>query len=192
MISHITGTLLEAGLDSVVLDVGGVGYRVHVSGDTRAHVTKTKGGAISLWTHLAVRENALDLYGFAEKAELDFFELLIGVPGIGPKSGLAILSLASVETLTRSITSGDTTYLTKVSGIGKKTAEKIVLELKDKLGAIESEGPDLKGESDAVEALRSLGYSLKESRDALKQIGPDVVGTEARVRAALRVLSQTV
>jgi len=188
MIAHLTGTLLETDLDSIMLDVGGIGYRVHASSDTLAETVRAKGGVVSLWTHLAVRENSLDLYGFTKKAELEFFEFLIGVPGIGPKSGLAILSLASVETLRQSITSGDTVYLTKVSGIGRKTAEKIVLELKDKLGAFEEGGPDLKGESDTVEALRSLGYSLKESRDALKQIGPDAVGTEARVRAALKVL----
>ncbi|MCI0620057.1 Holliday junction branch migration protein RuvA [Candidatus Wolfebacteria bacterium] len=190
MISHITGTLIESTLETIVLDVGGVGYRIHISSDTREHITTTTSETTSLWTHLAVRENAMDLYGFVEKAELDFFELLINVPGIGPKSGLAILSLASVETLRQSISSGDTTYLTKVSGIGRKTAEKIVLELKDKLGALEGEGRDFKGESDAVEALRSLGYSLKESRDALKQVGPDVVGTEARVRAALKKLGR--
>lgn len=188
MISHITGTLLAKPAGAAVVDVGGTGYTIHLSNDTYAALPK-EGKTVSFWTHLAVRENAMDLYGFDSRAELTFFEMLIGVPGIGPKSGLAILSLATVDTLKQSISSGDTTYLTKVSGIGKKSAEKIVLELKDKLET-SPEGPDLQEETDAVEALRSLGYSLKESRDVLKEVPNDVTGTSERVREALKLLGK--
>jgi len=187
MISQLTGTLVEKDLGSITVDVSGVGYGVRVSKETLSRLP-ADGKQVTLFTYLAVRENAMDLYGFSEREERSFFKLLIEVPGIGPKSALAILSLATVETLRKSITSNDTTYLTKVSGIGKKSAEKIVLELKDKLGAVIAGGPDLKGESDAVEALRSLGYSLGEARDALKEVDESVTDTGARVKEALKIL----
>ena len=187
MISHLKGTIIFKVPGKVIIDVAGVGYTVYVSSETFTSLPSEK-GSVSMWTHLAVRENALDLYGFTKREELRFFELLISVPGIGPKSGLAILSLATTEILQKSISSGNTSYLTKVSGIGKKSAEKIVLELKDKLGADSDTGPDLKEETDVVEALKSLGYSLAEVRDALKQINPDTEGTSERVKAAIKIL----
>jgi len=189
MISHINGILIKKTQSLVTIDVGGIGYAVRVSSETLSSLP-TENEAVSLWTHLAVRENAMDLYGFVTPEELHFFELLIGIPGIGPKSGLAILSLASVDVLKKSITSGNTTYLTKVSGIGKKSAQKIVLELKDKLGAYENTGTDLEEEADVIEALASLGYSLKEAREALKHVPDDVVGTTNRVRAVLQLLGK--
>lgn len=189
MISHITGTILKKQEGAVLIDVSGIGYMVHCSQDTFSSLPK-EGEVVSLWTYLAVRENALDLYGFTERTEQELFELLIEVPGIGPKSGLAILSLATVPTLRKSIISGDTTYLTKVSGIGKKSAEKIVLELKDKLGRTTDDGPDLTAETDTLEALQSLGYSLKESREVLKNIPDTITDTSERVRAALKVLGK--
>lgn len=190
MIAQLTGTIAITESDSVIIQAGGVGYRVYVSSDTHRVLVREKNNEVTLWTHLAVRENAMDLYGFSARSELDFFELLIDVPGIGPKSALAILSLATTETLQQSIVSGDTTYLTKVAGIGKKTAEKIVLELKDKLGGLEGDGPDLKNETDAVSALRSLGYSLAEARDAVKAVPQNITGTSERVREALKLLGK--
>src|SRR5689334_3135332 len=132
MIGHLTGTVFEKELGAVILDVGGVGYRVHVSNATFAALPAETGSSVSLYTYMAVRETSMELYGFADKEELALFELLINVSGIGPKSGLAILSLANAATLTTAIAKNDVSYLTKVSGIGKKTAEKIILELKDK------------------------------------------------------------
>ena len=173
----------------LLVDVNGVGYKVALS--THAHDILSQDGftkEVSLFTHLAVRENALDLYGFLDQEELSFFEMLIGISGIGPKGALAILSLATPETLRQSIAQGDSTYLTKVSGIGKKTAEKVMLELKDKVGKLDPGGSGLREESDAVEALKSLGYSLSEARDALKHVGGNAEGTEARVKAALKLL----
>jgi len=189
MISHIQGTLINKTAVVATVDVGGIGYKIHISNDALSALPEN-GKEVSFWTHLAVRENAMDLYGFESKDELSFFELLLAVPGIGPKSALGILSLATVETLRKSISSGDISYLTKVSGIGEKNAKKIVLELKDKLGTTSDTGPDLKEETDAVEALKSLGYSLKESRDALKEVPEDVVGTSDRVKTALRLLGE--
>jgi len=188
MISHLSGTLIEKSPGTAIIDVSGVGYTIYLSSDTWSRLPKS-GSEVSLWTHLAVRENSMDLYGFSNKEDLTMFELLIDVPGIGPKSALAVLSLASVETLTKSISSGDTTYLTRVSGIGKKSAEKIILELRDKLGSDE-DGTGLKEEADVVEALTSLGYTLRESRDILKNVPGDITGTSERVRAALKLLGK--
>ena len=172
----------------IILNVGGVGYKITVTGDT-LHALRKEKGAVAFLTHLAVRENALDLYGFMLQAELDLFEMLISVSGIGPKSAIQIMGLAGVETLKKAISSEDTSYLIKVSGIGKKTAEKIVLELKDKLGGEgKMESGALREESDAVEALKSLGYSQAEAREALKKVGNVGATTSSRVKEALKIL----
>lgn len=187
MISYLSGTVVEKSVRHVVLDVGGVGYRVFVTDDTLRTLkpnTQTK-----LRTHHAVREDAEELFGFLETDDLKLFELLLGVPGIGPKSALNVLNVATPETLRRSITSGETAYLTKISGIGKKTAEKIVLELREKLGA-QTEGGGLKEELDALEALKSLGYSHVEAREVLRQVPQEIVGTGERVKHALKQLGK--
>lgn len=191
MISQLTGDIVFTGERYVVLEVGGVGYKVYVPPDTLRAAAKKKGG-VRLWTHLAVREDAMDMYGFMERAELEFFELLIGVPGIGPRSALGIMSIAPVENIKKAVSSGDSSYLTKVSGIGRKTAEKIVLELRDKLGAwTETGSPELKEEADVLEALQSLGYSQSEARDALKKVPREISGTGARVKEALKLLGNS-
>ena len=136
-----------------------------------------------------MRENALDLYGFATKEEWNFFELLLTVSGIGPKSAMAILSVASPATIKQAIVTDDSSRLTKVSGIGKKTAEKIVLELKDKvgIGSIESTRA-LSSDEGALEAMRSLGYSQSEAREALRAVPSEFQGVNDRLREALRIL----
>ena len=188
MIGHLKGTLIHQDLKSIILDVSGVGYKIHTN---TAVLNNKTGEVLEFWTYLAVRENALDLYGFEKKEELDFFELLLTVSGIGPKSALGILSVATIETLKKAIATGDTSYLNKVSGIGKKTAEKIVIELRDKLHAHKGEGESsnlLRGESDVVEALKTLGYSQNEARDALKKVPNNIEGTNARIKEALKIL----
>ena len=189
MIAHLEGTILHSTDKFAVVDVAGVGYKVFLSADSLASLEKSSGA--SFWIYTAVRENALDLYGFTTHDEMVFFELLLDVSGIGPKSALSILSLASIDTLKRAIATGDTSYLNKVSGIGRKTAEKIILELRDKLHAHKGEdgAPSaLRGESDIVEALKSLGYSQMEARDVLKQIPHTIEGTNARIKEALKIL----
>jgi Holliday junction DNA helicase RuvA len=186
MIGHLTGKIIDSDLKYVILDVAGVGYKVNTN---TAILPKNTVEMAEFWTYLAVRENALDLYGFRSKEELDFFELLISVSGIGPKSASSILSLASLSNLRQAISTGDTGHLTKVSGIGKKVAEKIVLELKDKMEDFgESGDGTLSGDIDALEALKSLGYSERESRDVLKKV-TDVSGAGEKVRKALKLLS---
>ena len=156
------------------------------------------GTEITIWTHLAVRENSQDLYGFISKKDRDFFELLITVSGIGPKTALNILSLVASETLIGAIRDGSTSHLVKVSGIGKKTAEKIVLELKDKMigyggGENEYTAAGMSSDADAIEALKALGYGADEAREAMKKIlvdkdGKKLTDTGAKVKAALKVL----
>ena len=185
MIGHLTGTIIHADPRFVVLDVQGVGYKVYTNTGLLGTVAEQ---SVSFWTYLAVRETALDLYGFATKDELDFFELLLTISGIGPKSASNILSIASLSNLRQAIASGDTSHLTKISGIGKKVADKIVLELKDKIGLSGEEfGGNVSGDVDALLALQSLGYSEREARDALKTT---VGTTEEKVRAALKQLSK--
>lgn len=190
MISHLTGELFEKERGSIILDVGGVGYRVYVSSATFAELPTENGAEISLYTHLAVREDAMDLYGFTDRDELALFELLLSVSGIGPKSALAVLSLAGAATLRTAIAKDDVSYLTKVSGIGKKTAEKIVLELKDKLGSFAGAGPELREDADVVEVLVSLGYARDEARDVVKRLSDDASGTSSRVKEALKLLAE--
>ena len=130
MIAQLTGQIAHRDEKGVILDVAGVGYRVSLSVESLKALPRSESTA-KLHTHLAVRENALDLYGFVTRDEHDFFELLLTVSGIGPKSAIAILSLATPKMLERAISAGDAAYLSKVSGIGKKSAENIALELKD-------------------------------------------------------------
>jgi len=176
----------------LVIEANGIGYRVFVGPDVLRKAKKEE--TIKLWTHLYVREDSMELYGFSEYAELDFFEILIQISGIGPKSALGVLSVAPLDTLKRAIASGETSYLTQVSGIGKKIAEKIILELKDKLGKIgfgAEENIFLKEEEDVLRALRTLGYSYSEAREAIKQLPSNITGTQERVKEALKILSKS-
>lgn len=185
MIGSLRGNIISKTDKFVLVDVSGVGYKISVSPDTLSK-TKKVGEELFLFVHMHVREDTLDLYGFLDSEELEFFEMLIGVSGIGPKGALAILGITSLETLRRAISSGDTSYLTKISGIGRKTAEKIVIELRDKMGASLG-GENLQIELDALEALKSLGYSQTEARDALKKVPADV-DTNTKIREALKIL----
>jgi Holliday junction DNA helicase RuvA len=189
MISHIKGVTTAVRAGFAILSAHGVGYKVFMTREMLATIKPEK--EVSVWTHLAVRENALDLYGFASEEELRLFELLLTVSGIGPKSGLAILDIATEETLRSAIAGGNASYLTKVSGIGKKTAEKIVLELQDKVGTIaEGSAAALHGDGEALEAMRALGYSQAEARDALRKVPPEIEHSSGRLREALRILGR--
>lgn len=187
MIGFLEGDVRQTGEGCALVVVGGIGYIVALTKETRSSLRL--GERATLFTHLAVREDALDLYGFQNELELSFFKLLLSVSGIGPKSALAIMDIASVDTLRSAIASGNAGYLTTVSGVGKKTAEKIVFELKDKLGALSMEIPTaLRGDEEALEAMRSLGYSVAEARDALRKVPHTIEGGSARLREALKLL----
>ena len=190
MISQLTGTVSFQEDNFIILDVQSVGYKLYVSSETFQN-TLNKTEKLTFWTHLVVRENALDLYGFLEKSEMNFFSLLITISGIGPKTALGILNVASVDTLVSAISSGDTSYLTKVSGIGAKNAQKIILELKNKIGKIENTVPEnLQEEMDSIDALQALGYNPREATKALQQVDKEITEVGARIKEAIKFLGK--
>jgi Holliday junction DNA helicase RuvA len=184
MIGSIRGKIILKTEKFIIIETNDVGYKLNISPDTLSKIQKEDD--VFLFVHTHVREDILDLYGFLNYQELEFFEMLLNVSGIGPRSALAILSIASIETLKRAISTSDTSYLTKISGIGRKTAEKIVIELRDKIGE-GKEGPALQIELDALEALKSLGYSQNQAREALKKVSAEV-DTNTKIREALKIL----
>ncbi len=184
----LTGVVSDIRLGRIVLDVHGVGYLVAIQ-NGRAEGLAI-GNALSLHTYLAVREDALDLYGFFSLDDLEMFEMLIDLPKIGPKSAMQILSQADIELIKKAVASEDPVYLSKMSGIGKKSAEKIVMGLKDKFEGNDMVAPGEHGNSDAIDALVTLGYSQKEARDAVQRIDPSIKNTNDRVKEALRSLSK--
>lgn len=187
MIGSIRGKIILKTEKFLVVETGGVGYKVSVSPDTISKTKKT-GDDIMLWVHTHVREDAFDLYGFLDYVELELFEMLINVSGIGPKGALSILSISSTETLQKAISTDDISYLTKISGIGKKTAEKIIIELRDKISSeVNEKSGSMQEELDALEALKSLGYSQNEAREALKKVSPEI-NTNTKIREALKIL----
>jgi len=176
---------------AAIIDVGGVGYAVRVPLSQLLDL-QNKGGEITLYIHTAVRDDAIDLYGFLSSEELVFFKQLMSVSGIGPKTAQGILNVADVRTLKNTIARGDNAALNKVFGIGKKSAERIVVELRDKL-ALEVGTDDTSlpqgSDGEVIEALMALGYRAEESRKALKDIGPAKdVPTRDRVAHALKQL----
>lgn len=187
MIGSLHGVVKGVVRGTLVLEVNGVGYGLWVTADTLA--TASENETLFLWTHLAVRENAHDLYGFKTKEELQWFELLLTVSGIGPKSALSIMNAVDVGTLEHAIARGDASLLGRAFGIGKKTAEKIVLELREKVGSVEAgvAGSD----ADVIDALLGLGYSEREARDTVRALPKTITETEARIREAIKIASHT-
>ncbi|MEX2369107.1 MAG: Holliday junction branch migration protein RuvA [Candidatus Paceibacterota bacterium] len=188
MIAQLTGKPEVISEDELIIDVGGVGYSVLAPPQVIAEAQmKTQ---ITLLTFLSVREDSLTLFGFSSHEQRRLFEHLIGVSGVGPKSALGILSVADAGTIAAAIASEDTSYLTKVSGIGQKTAEKVVLELRDSFGDISTEesAQGRAESSDAVEALVGLGYSKQQARSAVAAVEKDVDTTKEKVKQALKQL----
>ncbi|MCK4592499.1 Holliday junction branch migration protein RuvA [Candidatus Parcubacteria bacterium] len=190
MISHIKGKVILKSENFIIVSTGNVGYKVFIVSDLGKI-----GEDVELFTHLNVREDALVLYGFLEYKELELFELLISISGIGPKAGMGILSLADPETVKIAIAKGDSSILTKVSGIGKKTAERVILELRNKFSIsdvenIEEKTKEIGDHSDAVEALVSLGYSSAEAKMSLSNISPEIKDVSERIKMALKELGR--
>lgn len=202
MIASLSGTILKAGLDSVVLGVGGVGMLVRTTPATAAALRV--GQAADLATTLVVREDSLTLYGFETDDEKQVFETVQTVSGVGPRLALALLAVHSPMAVRTALGSGDISALTKVPGIGRKGAERLVLELRDKLGALAgSSGEDVGARADVAggpagrdqvrEALVGLGWTIKQADDALDRVvprSPDGAGVSALLRAALQELGR--
>jgi holliday junction DNA helicase RuvA len=185
MIGALIGKVSGIRGGRVIVDCGGVGYLVSV----RSVFDFTEGGVVTLHTHLAVRENALDLYGFLLIEELHMFEELIKLPKIGPKSAMQILMQADVATLKKAILTSDPVYLTKMSGIGKKTAEKIVSELKEHFGAEAFTDSVSDADADVIDSLLALGYAHKDVREAIAKIPSTITDTKKRITEALKIVS---
>ncbi|MEI8269834.1 MAG: Holliday junction branch migration protein RuvA [bacterium] len=203
MIGSIKGKIILQKDKFVIVEQGGIGYKIYVSTDTLDRLAHSTGSTsslqasseqnetnsfVSFWIHTHIKEDAQDLYGFLEYDELEFFEMLIGVSGIGPKGALTILSVAPIEILKKAIGTGDTMYLTKISGIGRKTAEKMVIELRDKVGK-ENESGSMQQDIDVMEALKSLGYTQNETREALKKVSSEI-DLNSKIKEALKILGK--
>lgn len=182
MIRTISGTVTRTTTHSVVIEVHGFGIEVFVP--ERDLTTLNTGVSVTLSTHLALKEHAVDLYGFADTETLQLFELLLTVSGVGPRSALGIVNLASVETLRGAIAARDHSYLTRVAGVGKKMAEKIILELREKVG--EGNGHTIHGtDTELFETLLALGYKEREAKQAIQNIPNTITNKEDRLKAAL-------
>lgn len=198
MIRTITGTVIALEPHAVVVNVGGVGYLLHTNAPSSTLII---GNDATLYTHLAVRENALDLYGFLDRDTLDVFELLITLPKIGPKSALQILTQADITLLKQAVANEDATYLSKMSGIGKKSAEKIVAGLKEKFEVAYDPTIDTAPSGteasvsyarDTIDALVALGYSTEEARRVVRTLSverPDISNSAEALKEALSRLS---
>jgi len=191
MIHSVAGKIALKADHFLVVEVGGFGVKLFASAETLKRLPAT-GQDAKLYSYLYVREGILDLYGFASAEELDFFELLISVSGVGPKSALSILDVAPLEELSAAIKEDRPDLLTRASGIGRKTAERVIVELKTKVQSAKSGAVVEKMETDAdlLEALASLGYRRDEARVALGKVDATVTGTENRLKAALKILGK--
>lgn len=190
MIGRLHGKLLEKNPPQILIDVSGVGYEVDVQMSTFCNLPEV-GGELTLHTHFVVREDAQLLYGFATLAERAVFRALIKISGVGPKIALALLSGITVDQLKDAVDRGETGLLTKVPGIGKKTAERLVLELKDKLagtGAATAAVPTSGARADVAAALIALGYSEREAAAATKKLPEDCTVNDG-LRLALKSLT---
>ena len=190
MIAHVFGVVAEKFNSAVIVDVHGIGYEIQVpAGDFEAALLGTE---IKFYTYHHIREQSQELFGFSSLAAKKLFELLITVQGIGPKAALAILSLGDSEEVRNSIANSDTAYITKASGVGKKSAERVVVDLSDKVGLalrtdVNSFGlsKPIASNDEALEALMALGYTLNDATRALEGISSDIT-TADRVTQALK------
>lgn len=188
MIAVLSGKVIEKNLGSVVVDVGGVGYEVKISGFDYDNILLDK--EIVIYTYHHIREQSQELFGFLNKNSKFLFEQLITVQGVGPKAGLAVLSLGDFESVRSAIARGDSKYIQQANGVGKKTAERVCIDLSDKVGVPSKMSADfvqteIDTADEAIEALVSLGYTITDAIHALEKIDKNL-STSERVREALK------
>lgn len=191
MISYLEGTIVSRAEKYIVMLVGGVGYKVFMPISVSDKIPRDS-ESVKVHTHFHLRDDSMELYGFLDVAELELFEMLITVSGVGPKAALSIISTDSPGVLAGAIAQEDVAFLTKISGIGKRIAEKVIVELKDKVGALSfAVAPaGAARDGDAIDALVALGWQQREARDALKKVPEQIVQTELRIREALKLLGK--
>ena len=179
MIKQVRGTVISIETNGVVVDVGGWGVFVHLA----VPLIASEGATVTLKTYMAVKQDGIDLYGFTDNKDLALFSLLLSVSGIGPKTALSILTRAPRESLEQAIATRDITYLTRVAGLSKKAAEKLGVELSEKIAV--TGAPHQGHDAEVFDTLVALGYTEREARKALANIPIHVEGTDARLKAAL-------
>lgn len=185
MIGSLRGHVLEINATSILLEAAGVGYRVFAS-PALLGLMKT-GEAVFLYIHDHIREESRDLYGFLTAADLSLYEQLLGVSGVGPKVAMTLLATGSADQVRAAIMAGDIAFLTSVPGVGKKTAQKIILDLKGQLVEASALAP---ADEEVVQALQALGYSGQQAREVLKTVSVDYQTVSDKLREALRFLSR--
>lgn len=191
MISYLEGTVKLKGLNYLILLTHGVGYKVFVPAAILSACPLN--APLNLYTHMNVKEDALDLYGFAGLQDLQLYELLIGVSGIGPKTALAVFSYAKPEKIKGAIIKGDFEFFTAVPRLGKKNAQKIIIELRSKLGSLEDVDISDEGmgeQKEIIDALQSFGFTTAEAKDALRGLPDNVTDVSEKIRLALKYLGK--
>jgi len=190
MIAYLKGKIIAKGDRYIILEHDGIGYKVYITLTLWADFEI--GQEAEFFIYHYIREDASDLYGFKTQEELDFFEKLISVSGVGPKSALGVMIVAEVKEIKAAIANNDPVILTKVSGIGRKTAERVVLELKEKVEFLagKDERASVKADAEVIDALVSLGYKLNEARDLVKRIPDSLDNTSDKIKWVLKNLNK--
>ena len=190
MIAFLQGKIIVKQPTYIILLVNNIGYKIFVNQQLINTLTLDTEASLYIYQH--VKEDALDLFGFQSRNDLELFELLISVSGVGPKSALNFLAIANAQEIKESILMEDYAILTKVSGIGRKIAERVVLELKNKVGGLVGDQTvdEVSARNDELDALISLGYSIQQARDALKQVDQSIIDSGSRVKEALKLLNK--
>ena len=201
MIGRLTGLVIESAPGQLLLDVGGVGYEIEISLMTYAHILETQGleakGQVTIHTHLVVRDDAHLLYGFSRTGEREMFRTLIKVNGVGPRMALGILSGLDSASFARAVIGNDVKALTALPGVGKKTAERLIIEMRDKVDSFDVSGSDNPSTmttnvtEDAESALIGLGYRPQEAARALSLVSDPAEDVESLIRQALKLLMQS-
>lgn len=192
MLAYLKGKIKNKGKGYVIVDVHDIGYKCFVNESMYLELDIGQEAEFYIYEH--VREDQFSLFAFYQMDQLEMFEMLLSISGVGPKSALGVLGIAKVDVIKESIARGDSSLLTKVSGIGKRTAERMVLELREKVGTVsvgaDSQGPGVMASSDEIDALQALGYSLVQAREALNKLDPGIKDSGGRIKAALKNLSK--
>lgn len=192
MIASLNGTIELRSDPYLIIDVGGVGYKVLACSEVLSKINQI-GGGVKLFTYTHVREDALELYGFGHFADLKLFEMLIGVSGVGPKTAMSIFSIGSRSEIVNAIVKGDVEFFTSVPRLGKKNAQKIIIELKSKLGSdgeLDLSEKDLKENKELTGALRTFGFTEKEASEAVKALKGQGDTIEQKIKLALKYLGR--
>lgn len=192
MISYLQGEIIFQDDKSIIVKTDNLGYQVFVTERFLEKIQQEKIENLELYTYLNVREESLELFGFINLEELNFFKMLIGVNGVGPRMALHILSLANLSEIKQAIVNNRAEFLTKVSGVGKKTAERVVMELRYKIDDIKI-GKDVKlstEDEEVIDALLGLGYRISDAREALRKIPKDLKNSQEKLKATLKLLGK--